>query len=315
MRRRFLWAALAGVLIPYGGSMMWTGSVRGEELRFRQQRETSGTERILLDRGGSSYYVGLEDYLPGVLARQIPADYEPEALKAQAVIARTYIRGQLESAGEAELAESALDLDYLETEQLKRLWGTDQFPEYYQKMENAVTETKGKVMRWEGACIQPLFCRASAGQTRAGDEDCPYLQSVECPADQNAPGAEQTLSLSPREAAAAINGIPESGGISRSVREEALLGELQIISRDSAGYVEELQIEGANYRGEEVQYALGLQSACFSLRTEDGRLRAEARGIGHGYGLSQYTANELAKEGWLAEDILAYFYKNIVITE
>ena len=73
--------------------------IRGEELRYEQQKEISGRRRILLDRTSGSYYMDMEEYLPGVIARQIPVEYEPEALKAQAIIARTYICRQMEAPG------------------------------------------------------------------------------------------------------------------------------------------------------------------------------------------------------------------------
>ncbi len=81
-----------------------------------------------------------------MVARQIPADFAPEALKAQAILARTYIRKQM--GGESEIPESALDLDFLEEEQLKSLWGTDKFVEYYRKIESAVEDTEGLVITW-----------------------------------------------------------------------------------------------------------------------------------------------------------------------
>ena len=86
---------------------------------------------------------------------------------------------------------------------------------------------------------------------------------------------------------------------------------IQIVSRDTAGYVDQIQIGNAGFSGEEVQYALGLASSCFVLEPYEDGIRAVVKGIGHGYGLSQATANEKAKEGWKAEDILGYFYKNI----
>ena len=91
MNKRIIWAALTGLMVPYVGTLAWTGTIRGEELRYEQQKEISGRRRILLDRTSGSYYMDMEEYLPGVIARQIPVEYEPEALKAQAIIARTYI--------------------------------------------------------------------------------------------------------------------------------------------------------------------------------------------------------------------------------
>ena len=102
MNKRVIWAALTGLMVPYVGTLAWTGTIRGEELRYEQQKEVSGRRRILLDRTGGSYYMDMEEYLPGVIARQVPVEYEPEALKAQAIIARTYICRQMEGAGDEE---------------------------------------------------------------------------------------------------------------------------------------------------------------------------------------------------------------------
>ena len=186
-----------------------TGTIRGEEI-FEEQREDLGAYRILLDRGSGSYYINMEEYLPGVVAMQMPVSYESEALRVQAIIARTYIRRQMEASGtfqseaavgetgvsqpEAapaegvsrpepvrEIAESALDLDYMEQEQLRRLWGTSEFPQYYQKLEQAVKSTEGMVLTYEGSLIDPMFFRLSAGMTREGDFLHPYFQNVGLP--------------------------------------------------------------------------------------------------------------------------------------
>lgn len=314
LNKRILWAAVTGLMIPYVGTLAWTGTIRGEELRYEQQKGAPGGRRILLDRSGGAYYMDMEEYLPGVIARQMPVEYETEALKAQAIIARTYICRQIEAAGEGdEIAESALDMDYLESNQLKKLWGTSRFPQYYQKLENAVKATSGIVITYEGRCIDPMYCRAVAGMTRTGDFTHPYLQNVDCQEDVEAEGYMQMVVFSKDNFAARINAMPLTDSGARHIDSSQIPGSIQIASRDEAGYVDEIQIGGYSYTGEEVQYALGLQSAAFSLEPYEQQIRATAKGIGHGYGLSQWTANQKAKEGWKAEDILGYFYKNIAL--
>lgn len=314
MNKRIIWAAVIGLMVPYVGTLAWTGTIRGEELSYEQKKGVSGGRRILLDRSGGSYYMDMEEYLPGVIARQMPVEFEPEALKAQAIIARTYICRQMEAAGEEEeIEESSLDMDYLESDQLKRLWGSSRFPQYYQKLESAVKATSGMVMTYEGKCIEPMYCRAAAGMTRNGDFAHPYFQSLECPNDVEAEGYMQILALSKEDFAARINSIPQTSSSSRQIDPSQIPDSIQIAARDEAGYIEELQIGGYSYTGEEVQYALGLQSAAFTLEPYEKQIRAASKGIGHGYGLSQWTANQKAKEGWKAEDILGYFYKNITL--
>lgn len=308
MRRHVAAGLAAGLLIPYIGTLAWTGTIHGEELRQQLQSQAEGRRRILLDREGGRSYIDVEDYLPGALARQIPADYEMEALRAQAVIARTYIYRQMGQAGE--IAESALDMDYLEAGQMKAMWGSEQFPEIYERLKEAAGSTAGLVMTWNGEYIEPMFCRACAGQTRDGDQAHPYLVSVKCPDDLKAEGYIQMETFGAGDFAQAVNGISGEEG-EPEIKKEQIPGTIQVISRDGSGYVTEVQAGGRSFSGEELQYALGLQSACFTLEPYGDGVRAVARGIGHGYGLSQTAANQKAKEGFTAEEILGYFYKNI----
>lgn len=303
MKKKIWTAILAGLLFPYIVTLaIGEPAITGHEIR----EKTNSGRKILLDieQGG---YVDLEDYLPGVVARQIPAQFEPEALKAQAILARTYIRKQM--AGETEIAESALDLDCFEEEQLKTLWGTDKFVEYYKKMESAVEETRGMVITWNGQLIDPLFCRASSGKTRDGDGYHPYLTSADSKRDVEAEGFLQIVTWEKREFASLLSGIPEGEIIS----EDMVPGCIQVVSRDASGYIEEIQIGSTIHSGDTVQYALGLQSPDFFIEEYQGSVRAVCSGIGHGYGMSQYGAERKAKEGWTAQDILEYYFKDIVL--
>lgn len=315
MNKKPFYAIISALVIPYIITLSWTGTIHGEELRHEQQSEATGRRRILLDRNQSGYYMDVEDYLPGVLARQMPADYEPEALRAQAIAARTYIYKQMgpltPEEPSKEIPESALDMDYLETAQMKAMWGTAQFPAIYEKLESAVRSTAGMVMTNDGQYIDAMFCRASAGRTRAGDYNHPYLQPVDCASDVQADGFLQLSTWTPEEFARKINEIPSPDNNSRQISADQVPSTIQIISRDDSGYVTQVQLGGYTYTGEEIQYALGLQSSCFVMEPYDGNVRATVKGVGHGFGMSQAAANERAKEGWKAEDILSYFYKNI----
>ncbi len=293
---------LFALLFPYAVTLAWTGSVEGKNMR----EEGWEGRKILLDRGGVSAYMELEEYLAGVLAAQIPADYEEEALKAQAIIARTYICSRMGE--EMEIPESALDLDYLEGKQLASLWG-EQAAENYGRLKNAAAQTAGQVICFEGKLIEPLFHRASAGQTRRGGDGYPYLEPAECGEDLEAEGYLQAVSFEKEEFAERIMEISGGGRVTA----QDLPGSVQVLRTDEAGYVEEIQIGTGTYTGEEVQAALGLASPCFELEELDGKIRAVTKGIGHGYGLSQYTAGRKAKEGWTAEEILCFFYKNVTV--
>lgn len=147
---------LPGFLIPYGTVLAVTGNIHGAEYVRQQEKEAAGKYRILLDREENGGYLSLEEYLPSVLAAQISPDSEMEALKAQAVIARTYIRRQMGE--EKEISELSLDLDRKPREELKKIWGKTEFPEKYSRLEEAVIQTNRIVMTYDGEMIAPLFC-------------------------------------------------------------------------------------------------------------------------------------------------------------
>ena len=251
----------------------------------------------------------MEEYLPSVLAAQISPDSEMEALKAQAVIARTYIRRQMGE--EKEISELSLDLDRKPREELKKIWGKTEFPEKYSRLEEAVIQTNRIVMTYDGEMIAPLFCAVTAGSTRDGDEGYPYLKSVSCPDDEKAADFISFVSLSAKQAAAALNEIPGKEGEVRQVRPEAFPGKVQTVKRDTAGYVQEIQIDECSFTGEEAAGAFGLPSSCFFTEPQENGIGITVKGKGHGYGLSQNEAEAKAEDGWDFKEILEYFYSGI----
>ncbi len=325
--------AFAGLLLPFGTTLIVTGNIQGMEYSRQQEKMAAGNYRILLDRSGGSEngkWLSLEEYLPSVLAVQISPDSEMEAIKAQAVIARTYIRQQMEKAGDRselaeespnevetfvepttetvapkiwEISETALDLAGKPREELKKTWGTDQFLEKYSRLEEAAAQTAGMVMTCQGELITPLFCKLSSGNTRNGGETYPYLSAAACPDDPEAEDFITYLSFPATQAAETLSKF--------QVRPEAFPSKVQIVKRDASGYVEEIQIDGVSISGEEAAEALGLPSACFFTEPQENGISITVKGNGHGYGLSQHEAQAKALEGWDFKQILEYFYSDI----
>ena len=302
--RKIVMSLFLALLFPTIVTLAWTGSVGGREKRGVKD---SG-KKIILDRGSRFSTMDAEEYLLVIVAKQMPADFGKEALKAQAIIARTYVYGLMEN--EDEIHESSLDLDYPEEKQLKAMWGKEKMAEYYKNIKEAVEETGGKVITYEGELITPLFHRASTGKTRDKQGELPYIKSVESPEDVEADGFLQMVVFTPEEFAAKIREIPDCG----ELKAENIASQIQMVSTDEAGYVEEIQIGTGNYTGEEIEYALGLSSSAFVLEDYGGNIRAVVKGIGHGYGMSQYGAKTKAAEGWSAEEILEYFYSGAEVT-
>lgn len=294
---------ILALLFPYIMTLAWTGKIQ----ETKEIPIAASGKKILLDRKGTESYMDVEEYLPGVVAKQIPADFGKEALRAQAIIARTYIYGKMN--GQDEVKESDLHMEYLEEKQMEKMWGSESFVTSYKLIEDAVRTTSKTVMTCDGKLIEPLFHRASTGKTRQGDENHSYLQSVNSVQDVEAEGFLNVTLWSKTDFADKINQISETVKVSA----DQLPGSIQIISRDEGGYVGQIQIGTKTFTGEEVQYALGLQSSAYSFQEYEGGIRAVCQGIGHGYGMSQYGAKIKALDGWTAEKILAYFYKNIVL--
>ena len=285
------------------------------------------SRRIILERYGVRTYLSVEDYLPGVMVCQTGPEMGMEALKCQAVIARTYIYRQM---GEREeIQEEELDLDYLgdDTARAGNTLTVHQKEELAKRLEQcrqAAETTAGVVMKYEDRYILPLFHERSAGRTRTGEADYPYLQSVESRWDVEDGGAEirtadgdatgvSEVSFSLSEFAQRIKNLSDAP----SLDPERLSSEIQIVKRDDAGYVLQIKIGPRTYTGDDVQYALDLPSTCFTIDTRiSGTIAVTVKGCGHGYGLSQNGAQAMAEEGWSYSDILNYYYKNIsLVTE
>ena len=305
-------AVLAAFLIPYITTLAVSGRVQGADggkIGGNSDRTSGGgsqtdDRQILLDRedvgrnNGTGYAVPLEEYLIGLTAVQIPDGYPKEAVKAQAILARTALYREMDGADSIE--ESALDMDYLEPEQIESRFEAAGMPEYYQAICGAVRESAGQTAIWDGNYIEPLFHAVSAGRTREGDEAHPYLASVAAKEDEGAGGYLTRQGMTREE-------------LKKRLEEDRILEEIQIVKRDSAGYVETVQIGAETYSGDAVRYALGVPSPAFSLEEDGDEIRCVTYGRGHGYGLSQYGAGLMAENGSSAEEILKHYFKNIQI--
>ncbi|MCI8454627.1 MAG: SpoIID/LytB domain-containing protein [Lachnospiraceae bacterium] len=308
--RQFLMMLFLMVMIPYAATLAWTGRLDGGNFfGLEEVFGQTGGKKVIVKRNGREMEISLEDFLLYVVAKQIPAEYGCETIKAQAVLARTYLYREMNGADA--VYEEALDLDVLSRAQMEKQWGSGNFSKNYGKIKEAVESTAGIVIFCDGELIEPFFCRAAAGCTRSLGGELPYLKQAESPGDREADGFLDLRTWTAGELADRIHSIPDSVPISAA----ALPNEIQIVERDGAGYVLKIQIGGKTYSGEEIQYALGLPSSCYSFLEFDGKIRTETKGIGHGYGFSQAGANALEREGHDYRDLLNYYFQGIEIKE
>ena len=281
-----------------------------EEYHDRQQ-----TLRVL--DGDTVRDMTMEDYLMGVTAAEMPASFAEEALKAQAVAARTYTLYKLISGGNhgdtADICtDSACCQAYISQEAARGSWG-EQADALEEKIRTAVTDTDGEAILYGGVPILAVFHSSSAGLTRAAGQvwqnDLPYLQPVDSPeASASIPNYYSRVDFSPetiREKLLARIPAADLAGDQKTWLKNAV--------RDSAGSVETVEVGGVTVKGSTVRAALGLRSACFEWELQDGRFAFYVTGHGHGVGLSQYGANAMAEAGADYKTILTHYYTGVTV--
>ena len=268
---------------------------------------------IYYDLNGVKKELSFDEYLLGVVAANMPAGYHMDALKAQAVIARTYALYNIqllseERAGQKSFSTSELGLSYIGLDMLEQFWGSDSYQEYFSKFENAVYATRGEVLVYEGELILPVFFDTGSGFTRNASEawgvDIPYLVSVPSKQDVTSTNYLKIMESPVSDFIATL----KSHYPALELSEEDFFEIVKINSRDSAGYVLKINLGNITVSGEEFAKAAGLPSNHFYIENYEGNVRIICNGSGHGIGLSQYGANAMANEGCSYKEILEYYY-------
>lgn len=251
--------------------------------------------------------IDVETYLIGILAQEIPNTYEKEALKAQAVIARTNILYYIEH--NIELPK------YKTPDDLNKLWGTNSFWKNYHKFEEAILETKGSVIYHDNKLINASFHAVSAGKTRScedlfSNKKFPYLKQVSCDNDLLSKNYLKIVTFSKEEFMKYCKEF--FPGV--SLKKDKLMEQIDLSDRDSADYVKTIKLGQKEIIGEKFREKFNLNSSCFAIEECEDSIRIVTKGLGHGAGVSQFTANALAKKGKNYLQILNYFYNNIRIS-
>lgn len=249
----------------------------------------------------------LEEYVAGVVAAEMPASFPEEALKAQAVAARTYQLRQMRAAGSDAVLYDVGQAYASQAEQREK-WG-ENYALYAAKIRKAVRDTQGEILTYAGEPILAAFHAQSGGKTEAAEEvwsqEVPYLQSVESAGDKNAPNHQTQAFFTAEEIAEKLRAD------GWEVSAENL--EIAVQSRTAADYVEWVQVGKQRLTGRQMREALGLRSANFTVeKTENGFLFT-VLGYGHGAGMSQYGAAEMAKQGKNYREILAHYYIGVTL--
>lgn len=266
---------------------------------------------IILKSENNTLKMDMEEFIPCVLANQLSIDTHPQAFMAQAVIIRTYILYYMEE--HTSIDASALNLPYTTYEELKNIVGDD-FSEYYTKLKEAVSQTSGQVITYEGKLIVPYFHGISSGKTRNGyealsNENFPYLISKESTYDTS---SQDYLDITYIDKSEFVNILKEHRP-EITISEENPLVNSQVLSRCSAGYISSIQIGDQTFTGDEIQICFSLKSPYFELENFENQIRIICKGNGHGLGLSIFGSTKMAEDGKTYKEILTYYYTGVNI--
>ena len=250
----------------------------------------------------------LEQELIGIVAKAMPINYQEEALKVQAIMARSHMALiQKNNSG-------AQPIPNMSVSEMKELWGND-YGRNYSKIKKAVEDTRDIMITYDNEPVQLVYHLQSAGDTQSSldiwDIDVPYLQSVESPEDKNAPDLITKKEYSVQEVIKKVNQHYDAPVL----EPYGLETQIQIIERTPGGYVKSIQVGNQLMRGDDFRNLLGLRSSCFTCQYSGEYMSVITKGAGHGVGLSQYGANEMARQGKTYREILSHYFPGTTVTQ
>ena len=275
-----------------------------ENTNSNNTTNSSVSEITVYRSNGSVINLNMTDYLIGVVSSEMPASFNLEALKAQSVLARTYALKAKQTG--KKLTDTVSTQSYIDIDQMKNKWGNS-FNTYYNKIKNAVENTNGEYLSYNGNYIEALYHSTNNGKTESSldvfGNYYPYLISVSSEYDKNASSYLRTINMS-------LDAISNKLGL--SLNNDSVIS---ILSYTDGGNIKEININGNNFSGKKVRELLGLRSADFDISISDNNANITTRGYGHGVGMSQYGANEIANAGYSYKDILSHYYPGTTLTK
>ncbi|RKD31539.1 stage II sporulation protein D [Thermohalobacter berrensis] len=303
--------------------------IKGYDLVMKDEKkiervEEEYTVKVYNTKTGKVQKMKLEEYIKGVVAAEMPAAFHIEALKAQAVAARTYAVYKMEKYpnGDPDHPQAPLCNDvhcqaWLSMEELLDRHSQDWMDKYWGKIEAAVEDTKGEIITYNGKPIEPLYHSTSGGMTEDSEavfaNALPYLRSVESPYEDGAPRLRDTVEMAMDEFIGKIEGKYPNIKLTK----ETLPHRIKLIERSESGRILKLQIDNQIVTGREIRELFGLNSTNFTITIvkDEDKIKIETVGYGHGVGMSQWGANGMAKKGSTYREILKHYYTGVEIEQ
>ncbi|MGF7184808.1 stage II sporulation protein D [Desulfitispora alkaliphila] len=323
MSALFILAISVIVFIP---ALVVTLSQGGQEEKKEEIGELKAYEgpniKLYRTEIGETVNIPLEEYLVGVVAAEMPAKFEVEALKAQAVAARTYTLRRMQERDQrfngAHLSDNPDTCQaYYSDDELQTRWGIASYAHYKSKISRAVQETAGIVITHGGDLINPLYHSTCGGKTENSENVWeshePYLRSIDCVWGEDSPRYQESFSFNwselDRVLGTNLNTLPASSlnGSSNQVA--------QVLARTDTGRVDQISLGGKSFEATELRRLLGLNSTNIRYDINANGIIFHTQGFGHGVGLCQYGANGQAVDGRTYDQILKYYYKGVSLAK
>lgn len=267
-----------------------------------EENKSSGIIINLYRKNGSVVSMELDEYLVGVVGAEMPASFNIEALKAQAIVARTYTLKTINSG--KKLSDDNSTQNYKSNEELKNTWGSS-YNTYYNKVRSAVIDTKEIVIKYNGSLIDALYHSTSNGYTEDASNvwknSVPYLKSVSSEYDTTNKNFIYNKFISYQDLSNKL-GIPVSYS-----------SNIEISEKTNSGRVKYLNIDGNIFNGVNVRTILELRSTDFVFEKQETGINIITKGYGHGVGMSQYGANGMANNGYSYKDIILHYYTGVYL--
>lgn len=274
-----------------------------EEIKTKEPEKI--TIRVLQTNKNKVIKLDLEDYVKGVIAGEMPISFEIEALKAQAVAARTYAVRRINKNKNYDVVDTVMNQVYIDDAALKNKWKNN-YDMYMNKINKVIKETRGEYVDYNGTYADTLFFSTSVGNTENSEEifgnKISYLQSVSSEWDKEVSPVYEEKNVFTRETFCNKLGLKDCSKIY-----------VNIINQTSTGRIKIIEINEKKFTGSEVAYYLGIRSNYFSIYIENNNVVVSTRGFGHGVGMSQYGAEGMAINGYLYKEILEHYYQGTTI--
>lgn len=299
-------------------------SSNSQKAASAQLYQSSHVVSIYLSRQEQIARVPLEQYITGVVAAEMPVNFEPEALKAQALAARTYIvrrivnhdQGGMPVKG-AEVTDTVVHQAYITDQQLKKNWGYKNYQANMNKIKQAVDETRGLILTYNNQPINATYFSTSNGYTENSEDYWgvyePYLRSVASPWDRKISPSYTKIIQIPLNQFLQKLGIGNSNSTNKAIPVSLSLNVSSITELSQGKRIARINIAGKSYTGKEVRERLALASSAFTWQKNGNTMEIKTLGSGHGVGMSQWGANGMAQAGKTASEIVQYYYKGIEI--